>query len=127
MTSVTPSSDGENDQEAQTSEEHELIGKFVRFHEANPHVYRTLVRSARTYRSQTGQAKCGMSLLFGRARWVLIVETDEKAPGLSNAYAAFYSRMIMRQESDLSEMFDVRKSVADIMFPEFAQESDDEA
>lgn len=86
---------------------------FERFHDANPHVYDLLVRSARAYKKQTGHEKCGMSLLFGRARWVLAVETDEGDPGLNNNYASFYARLVMAQEADLSTMFDLRRSTAD--------------
>lgn len=86
---------------------------FERFHANNPHVYDVLVRAARLYREQTGHAKCGMSLLYGRARWVLAVETDEGDPGLNNNYMAYYARLVMALEPDLDGMFDLRRSEAD--------------
>ena len=58
--------------------------RFERFHVANPAVYAAVVSSARSYRRQTGRTTCGMSLLFGRVRWVLALATDEQDPGLSH-------------------------------------------
>lgn len=87
--------------------------KFDEFHTENPHVYDELVKSARLYRQQTGNAKCGMSLLFGRVRWVLALRTTDEAPRLNNNYAPFYSRLLMEQEPDLAGMFDTRRSIAD--------------
>lgn len=88
--------------------------RFIEFHHDNPRVYDELVRAARLYKRQTGRGKCGMSLLFGRVRWVLAMETDS-ADGfrLNNNYASFYSRLIMAQEPDLEGMFDTRRSIAD--------------
>lgn len=86
---------------------------FDAFHAENPHVYAELVRSARTYREQTGRTKCGMSLLFGRVRWVLALRTEGDAFKLNNNYAPFYSRLLMAQEPDLAGMFDLRRSYAD--------------
>ncbi len=86
---------------------------FEAFHAANPHVYDELVRSARTYREQTGRTKCGMSLLFGRVRWVLSLRTEGDAFKLNNNFAPFYSRLLMEREPDLAGMFDLRRSIAD--------------
>jgi hypothetical protein len=86
---------------------------FAEFHEANPHVYDELVKAARLFREQTGRDKCGMSLLFGRARWVLSLQTSGDAFRLNNNFVPFYSRLVMAQEPDLAGMFDTRRSVAD--------------
>ncbi len=86
---------------------------FEAFHAANPHVYTELVKSARTYREQTGRQKCGMSLLFGRVRWVLSLRTEGDAFKLNNNFAPFYSRLLMEREPDLAGMFDLRRSIAD--------------
>lgn len=87
--------------------------KFREFHEKNPRVYDELVKAARLYRQQTGRQKCGMSLLFGRVRWVLALDTEDDSFRINNNYASFYSRLIMATEPDLAEMFDTRKSIAD--------------
>jgi hypothetical protein len=88
-------------------------GRFERFHAENPHVYDELVKAARLYRQQTGNAKCGMTLLVGRVRWVLALRTSGDGFRLNNNYAPFYSRLIMAQEPDLAGMFDLRRSYAD--------------
>lgn len=93
--------------------------RFERFHEANPAVYAAIVSSARSYRRQTGRTTCGMSLLFGRARWVLALATDEDDPGLNDHYQPYYSRLIMAQEPDLNGMFAVRSSHADAWITEY--------
>lgn len=89
------------------------LSAFNDFHQDNPHVYATLVRLAREYRDTTGRDKCGMSLLFGRARWELALSTSDEEPTLNNNYAAFYARLIMATEPDLRGFFNVRTSVAD--------------
>ena len=93
--------------------------RFERFHEANPAVYAAIVSSARSYRRQTGRTTCGMSLLFGRVRWVLALATDEDDPGLNDHYAPYYARLIMAQEPDLAEMFETRRSDADAWLTDY--------
>lgn len=86
---------------------------FEEFHRTNPHVYDELVRSARLYREQTGREQCGMSLLFGRVRWVLSLRTEGDAFKLNNNFAPFYSRLLMEREPDLAGMFHLRRALAD--------------
>jgi hypothetical protein len=93
--------------------------RFERFHEANPAVYAAIVSSARSYRRQTGRDVVGMSLLFGRVRWVLALATDEADPGLNDHYQPFYARLIMARESDLAGMFAVRSSHADAWITDY--------
>lgn len=89
--------------------------QFVEFHNANPHVYEALVQSARSFREQTGKDKCGMSLLVGRARWVLAIRSNgEEEFAINSNYAPFYSRLIMDREEDLKGFFDLRSSIADL-------------
>jgi hypothetical protein len=88
--------------------------RFADFHEANPLVYSELVKAARQFRQQTGRQRCGMSLLFGRVRWVLSLQTKGDVFRLNNDYLPFYSRLVMAQEPDLAGMFDTRRSVADV-------------
>lgn len=90
-----------------------LAHRFEAFHEANPHVYDTLVRLARQWMQQTGRRKIGISMLFERARWDLAIQTNSPDFRLNNSYRAFYSRLIQAQESDLRDIFDCRASEAD--------------
>lgn len=87
--------------------------RFAEFHQDNPQVYAELVKAARLFKRQTGRDRCGMSLLFGRVRWVLSLDTTAPDFKLNNDYAPFYSRLIMAQEPDLDGMFTTRRSIAD--------------
>ena len=83
--------------------------KFERFHTANPHVYRVIVEKAREWRA-AGRGKLGMSLLFGMVRWVIALETDGDPIRINDHYVPYYSRLIMWQEPDLAELFNLRRS-----------------
>lgn len=86
--------------------------RFLRFHDENPHVYKALVGLAR-YAKKTGMEKAGMTLLYGGLRWQhatkIKVRRELGAPKLNNNYMAFYSRLIMQNESDLKDFFDTRE------------------
>ena len=86
--------------------------RFETFHRTHPHVYQVLVRLAREWVARTGRRKVGIAILWERMRWELAVQTNE-APKLNNDYRAYYSRLIMANEPDLSELFEVRRSAAD--------------
>ena len=55
-----------------------MTERFLGYHDVNPHVYTTLLRLAREWR-QSGKGKCGIALLYNRARWELSLQlaTDE--------------------------------------------------
>ena len=82
---------------------------FWKFHGRNPHVYALLVRLTREWKDQTGGRKLGIKALFERARWEYSVKTSETAPALNNNHTAYYARLIMERESDLSGIFNLRE------------------
>ncbi len=86
---------------------------FDRFHADNPKVYVTLVRLAREWVSRTGRHKLGIATLFERARWEIALSTTDADFKLNNSYRAYYARLIMLREPDLSGLFDLRASEAD--------------
>lgn len=90
-----------------------IAERFEEFDRSNPHVYRTLVRLARDWVAQTGGRKIGTKALFEVARWQIALATSDPDFKLNNSYTAFYSRLIMRREPDLSGLFDLRHSSAD--------------
>lgn len=90
-----------------------IAERFEDFDRSNPHVYRTLVRLAREWVEQTGRRKIGTKALFEVARWQIALATSDPDFKLNNSYTAFYSRLIMRREADLSGLFDLRHSSAD--------------
>ncbi|MDQ7910776.1 hypothetical protein RB614_40425 [Phytohabitans sp. ZYX-F-186] len=99
-----------------------LKERFWAFHEANPLVYQVLVRLAREWVVRTGRRKIGIAALFERARWEIALQTTE-TPRWNNSYRAAYARLILKQEADLADLFDLRRSAAD----EWLSEVDDAA
>lgn len=89
--------------------EETLEDNFDRFHQDNPHVYDTLVRLAKEWKSKHPAKKCGISLLFEVARWEIALQTKGEPVKLNNNYRAFYARMIMNREPGMSEFFNIRR------------------
>lgn len=87
--------------------------RFESFHRSNPHVYRTLVSLAREYINRTGQRRIGIKSLYEVARWQLQLESSDGEFNLNNSYTAYFARLIMAQERDLADIFELRHSLAD--------------
>lgn len=87
--------------------------RFEEFHRENPRVYRTLVELARAWVQKTGRHELGIASLYERARWELVLATNDPDFKLNNDFRAYYARLIMIQESDLQDLFELRKSAAD--------------
>lgn len=87
--------------------------KFELFHQLNPHIYDLLVQLSRQWIRDTGRPKLGVAQLWERMRWDLAVRSSATDFRLNNDYKAYYARLIMKRESDLADLFDLRKSEAD--------------
>lgn len=87
-----------------------MTERFLDFHRANPHVYLTLLRLAREWRT-AGKGKCGIALLYNRARWELSLQlaTDE-AFEMNDHFQAFYARALMHFTPELVGLFDLRRA-----------------
>lgn len=87
-------------------------GRFVAFHEANPHIYLGIVWWGRHYRDATGATRLSMQMLIENARCQrgIATKTDEEWK-INNTFVAYYSRLVMAQEPDLDGMFEIRKSL----------------
>lgn len=84
--------------------------RFLAFHQANPHVYTTLLRLAREWRHR-GKSKCGISLLYSRVRWELSLElATADAFEMNDHYQAFYARALMHFNPELAGLFDLRRA-----------------
>jgi hypothetical protein len=88
--------------------------KFLKYHSENPNVYVALVDLARKSRRYRPDRVIGVQMLFEVLRWnyyTSIYTTEEyKFP---NAFAAGYSRLIMKNEPDLAGIFRTNKSEFD--------------
>lgn len=83
---------------------------FWKFHNANPDVYRLLVKFALQWRHKRGpDAVMGIGQLFERVRWEISLTTVGDKFKLNNNHRAFYSRLIMECNPDLNDVFRLRK------------------
>lgn len=83
---------------------------FWEFHRKHPSVYRKLVCLARQWKERRGVAHLGIATLYEAARWTLIMDDrDESGIKLNNNHRAFFARLIMEKEPDLSDFFQLRR------------------
>lgn len=96
--------------------ESRIYKRFEKFHADNPSVYDNLVRLAREFRRKGSNynRKMGIAMLYETLRWnyYMNVETEEEYK-LPNEYRAPYARLVMDQEPDLQDAFNLRCSVVD--------------
>ena len=82
--------------------------RFMAFHRANPHVYKTLVIKARQWRRRHPNRTVGIRMLWEAMRWGLLMQTDAEDYKLNDHYTSFYARMILDCEPDLKGFFNIR-------------------
>lgn len=99
------------------AKESSIYARFHRFHANNPEVYNNLVRLAREFRrnSQNYNRKMGIGMLYEVLRWSYYINVDlgEEEFKLSNDFRAPYARLIMQQEPDLQDAFNIKTSIVD--------------
>jgi hypothetical protein len=94
---------------------------FMRFHDANPHVYDAMVRYSRELKAR-GKNKIGVEIILGRVRWDFTVSTvGDSEYKISNNHKPFYARLIMHREADLAGLFELREAEADDWIAAFIQ------
>lgn len=82
--------------------------RFLDFHTRNPHVYNHLVQLAREAK-QGGCMRIGIKMLWEVVRWKMTCDLGgDQNFKLPNSYHSRYARLIMQQESDLSDIFMTR-------------------
>ena len=88
--------------------------EFKDFHAEHPEVYGQLVRLARTWQVN-GSAKLGIATLFEVLRWNSHLNpAKDSGYKLNNNYRALYARLIMKQEQDLANLFEIRERTAEL-------------
>ena len=80
---------------------------FMRFHAANPHVYRAL-RQVALHAAARGK-RVGMKAVYERVRWEYSVETAGDPYQLNNNYTSRYARLLMENEPQLAGFFETRR------------------
>lgn len=106
--SIDPVTDVDDERDERTAEE-----KFLDFHDQNPAVYQAYVRLSRMWLAQTHGRKIGIGALTERVRWELSFATAGDEFKINNNYRSWYARLLMSQEPDLAELFELRRSAAD--------------
>lgn len=82
--------------------------EFIQFHKDNPDVYNRLVALARKARSH-GYSRIGIGHLWEVMRWDLMIQTNGLLDyKLNNNFRSRYARLIMGQEPDLANVFELR-------------------
>ena len=81
--------------------------EFGEFHEANPHVYRELVKLARWYVAR-GRSRLSMKALFEILRLRFVPCQGGGQFNLNNNHTAEYARLVMEREADLANVFELR-------------------
>ena len=103
QTSFFPESQSGRKRKHMTAEE-----AFLDFHRSNPRVYATLVAHARKVRDR-GFSYYSIKTLFEVLRWHSDIAKDgEEQYKLNNNYPSRYARLIMKQEPDLKDFFNLR-------------------
>ena len=85
-----------------------LEAKFWEFHTQNPEVFRKLRELALQMRRR-GLEQYSIKSLFEVLRWHHALETNDPSGfKLNNNYTSFYARLLMEQEPDLKDFFELR-------------------
>jgi len=83
--------------------------RFFEYHRDNPNVYVAFVKAARHFKRR-GIPKCGAKLVWEWLRIDRYLETRGASTfKFPNEYTCLYARLVMRQESDLTQFFTLRK------------------
>lgn len=84
-----------------------IYDAFLKFHQANPHVYDKLLELSMLLKNH-GRNKYSINGLFEVLRWQQALATKGDAFKLNNNYRALYARMLMQNHQALADFFDVR-------------------
>jgi hypothetical protein len=92
---------------AESSEARRRVA-FERFHAENPHIYFRLRDLA--LEAKAAGKRVGIRLCWEKLRWDLTVTTKRgaDAPKLNDWFPPYYSRLLMEQEPELHDFFEVR-------------------
>ncbi len=84
-----------------------IAERFELFHEANPYVFRELVRRALALR-EVGVKRWGLKALWEVMRYDRLIATGKEWK-LNNDFTAHYARLIMAEVSELRGFFQTRE------------------
>src|SRR4051812_33049156 len=102
----------EEDRQSRFEFDQATQAKFSEYHAANPKVYEMLKRFALQMRN-AGRTRLSINMLFERVRWETQLQTAGDTFKMNNNYRAYYARLLMESEPQLTGMFETRKAKAD--------------
>lgn len=83
--------------------------KFEEFDEANPHVYKLVVRYALEVLA-SGKKRIGINTIFERIRWYTDIETNSfDSFKINQNFTPYYARKFMRDYPQYQGLFQTRK------------------
>lgn len=88
--------------------------KFLAFHSRNPHVLAEMIKQARAEKA-AGRSAYAIEASVCSIRWSsdLDIEHPDDSPKMQNGWAAWYSRLIQMECSDLIGFFRLNHALAD--------------
>jgi len=85
----------------------DLVKKFHRYHQANPHIFDDFRRLAGEMR-KTGRQKYGAWVIVQRIRWDRDISSVGDVFKINNDYIALYARLLIYKEPDYAGFFELR-------------------
>lgn len=84
--------------------------RFTEFHSRNPQVYQALEDMAFQL-VKRGRKKIGINMLLEVLRWNYYMKTDDPNSDfkINNNYAPYYSRLLIENNPDWANVFELRK------------------
>lgn len=95
-----------------------LNEKFEEYNSQNPHIYRQFVFYT-INAIESGYKNFGSQMILEKIRWETGVVSKNSDFKINNSYAAFYSRLFMKDFPQYAEYFRIRNSIADIPIETF--------
>jgi hypothetical protein len=87
-----------------------IYREFVQYHSRHPEVYWQL-RDLSLEWKKAGHSKIGMKMLFEVVRWNAGIRPDRDQHEefvLNNNYTSHYARLLMENEQELKDIFEIR-------------------
>ena len=93
-------------------EQPKLHREWLKFHIANPHVYKLFTRFAQKATS-SGRKRYSARTIWHVMRWHADFETTDTAYKLNDHHTPFYARLWMEEHPQYPGFFETRRAVAD--------------
>jgi hypothetical protein len=86
-----------------------IVEKFWKYHEENPHVFEILMKFAMQIK-RSGRNRYSIVSIFERVRWHYEIETTGDEFKINNSYRSCYSRLLIMKDPSFDGFFETRVS-----------------